>query len=74
MSSPVDDLLNELWGLIGGPVLLRDVWRVGVVVCARCVRPGEGVRPGEFGDYSLCPRCHASVTSKTLAFLVPAKE
>ena len=44
--------------------------RHGEVVCAECVRLGDGASPGSFGDYSVCPRCHASVTEKTLAFMV----
>ena len=44
--------------------------RHGEVICARCVRVGDGASPGTFGDYSVCPRCHGSVTSKTKAFLV----
>jgi hypothetical protein len=32
---------------------LRDVLRVlrGEVICADCVRPGDGARPGTFGDH-----------------------
>ena len=44
--------------------------RHGEVICARCVRVGDGASPGSFGDYGLCPRCLGSVTSTTLAFLV----
>lgn len=44
--------------------------RHGEVICARCVRPGDGASPGTFGDYAICPRCGESVTSQTKAFLV----
>jgi hypothetical protein len=44
--------------------------RYGEVICAKCVRVGDGASPGTFGDYSVCPRCHGSVTSRTLAFMV----
>lgn len=60
------------------PKVFEDIARAvvfripeGEAVCARCARPGDGTRPGAFGDYAICPRCTASVTSKTLAFLVP---
>jgi uncharacterized protein with PIN domain len=44
--------------------------RYGEVICAQCVRVGDGSSPGVFGDYALCPRCHGSVTSKSKAFFV----
>jgi hypothetical protein len=44
--------------------------RYGETICAKCVRVGDGASPGTFGDYGVCPRCHASVTSTTAAFFV----
>lgn len=49
---------------------LKDLFMPRITICAACVREGEGVRPGTFGDFSVCGRCHQSVTSKTLAFSV----
>jgi hypothetical protein len=55
-------------GLLSG--FLGRFTNRSAVVCASCVRSGDGARPGEFGDYSVCPRCERSVTSSTLAFRV----
>lgn len=42
-----------------------------IMVCEACLKPEDRI-VGESGDFSICDRCHASITSRTgVAIRVP---